>query len=711
MTLPLSTVTVFVRQTALAELRAPAKVLAWARANKSLQLRYIGELTEHERGDACDCSCISCGQPLQAINAARPNGQVRQHFRHRTGADHRRCQIRSARAALLARLDEGDHIVLPASRRALTLTGLSGAQYHGWVETGPTTVRVHQRHFVDTTTAELRLDDGRRLIVRVVGSAEQTAVGVEAGGTLTPRIDIVIDDPQVAMLPPGELRARLFPALSAGVWCGHWPDPEADAVALAQAQTAADQQLDWYDGPDEVPAALRHESVLHREVKAILASASELALPAWQLSDTGKLVTDTPRIERSRLAGARLEKKLGRIIPDVIAELTRGGDLLIEVTVTNTITAERLERIRAVDLPTLEIDFSRMRGVLSRDALRVLVLDQVHGKTWLHHPAAKPVLSLVYDDESVLYGWRLTKRAEARREAIMRRPVEDWAADYLTAVGELARIDFVVQNDELFEPEEARRNTMDSLLRAADGLHAHGYPEALDHRLFDDDYQRTVLHRLISILTGTPVAYRGGTVWQVLNSILAETVHGKLSWHALYLIALKAKPVELTRAQGERVTQWRERVRFSLRSGDAMFRRDPCYDRLFALLFPELLPDLHATNLKRHGEPMLPSAGGEINLNEVDSKYFQELDIYRWEWVMDSQTMIHRLAIAASRARLDGFAVDADSVLYHLCKIAHTASYVSTVAESVAVRAGTDAATVVRYLCRNGYIYIPSGQY
>jgi hypothetical protein len=711
MTLPLSTVSVSVRQTALADPRAPAKVLAWARANQSLQLRYIGELTEHERGDACDCSCISCGQPLQAVNAARPDGQVRQHFRHRAVADHRRCQIKSARAAFLARLDEGDVIVLPASRRALTLTGLSGAEYHGLVETGPTTVRVRQRHFLDATTAELRLDDGRRLIVKVVGSAQQTALGAETGGTLTPRIDIVIDDPQVAMLSPEDLRARLFPALGAGLWCGHWPDPEADAVALAQAQAAADQQLDWFDGPDEVPAALRHESVLHREVKAILASASALALPAWQLSDTGRLVTDPRRVERPRLAGARLEKKLGRIIPDVIAELNSGGDLLIEVTVTNTITAERLERIRAVDLPTLEIDFSRMRGVLSRDALRVLVLDQVHGKTWLHHPAAKPALKVVYDNESVLYGWRLTKRAESHREAIVRRPVEDWAADYLAAVGELARIDFVVDPEELLEPEETRRNAIDSLLRAADGLHAHDYPEALDHRLFDDDYQRTVLHRLMSILTGTPVAYRGGTVWQVLNSILAETVHDKLLWHALYLIALKAKPVELTRAQDERVTQWRERVRSSLRSGDGMFRRDSRYDRLFALLFPELLPDLNATNLKRNGEPVRSSGGGKINLNNVDYKYLQEPDIYRWEWATDSRTTVHGLAIDASRARLDGFAVDEDSVLYHLCKIAHTASYVSTVAERVAVRAGTDAATVVRYLCRNGYIHIPSEQY
>ena len=72
----------------------------------------------------------------------------------------------------------------------------------------------------------------------------------------------------------------------------------------------------------------------------------------------------------------------------MIAELKSGSELLVEVTVTNTITPERLERIRAVNLATIEIDFSRMGGVLSRKSLRHLVLYQVGGKLWLQHPAA-----------------------------------------------------------------------------------------------------------------------------------------------------------------------------------------------------------------------------------------------------------------------------------------------------------------------------------
>ena len=686
--------------------RSPVELLAWAAENGSDNLRYIGELTEHERGSACDCSCIGCGHPLLAVNAARLDGVMRPHFRHQAGADHRRCQVKSARAALLARLEEGDVFVLPASRRTVTLTGLSGELYHGWVETGPTEVRVRQRRLIDSTTAELRLDDGRRLIVQVVGSAEAGSSGEHAGEALVPRIYIVNDDPEAAMLSPEELRARLFPALAAGLWCGHWPDPDADAQARAQAIAAADERLDWYDGSDEVPASLRRESILHREVKAILASASALAMPAWNVSPAGELRTDRKVVCKESVLGARLEKKLGRIIPDVIAELPGSGDLLVEVTVTNTITPERLERIRAVNLPTLEIDFSHMRGVLSRDALRVLVVDEVLGKKWLHHPDARPIPIPVQYDESLIYGWRWTKKPEIHREMIMGRPAAEWAADYLAAVRDLARLDFGAEATELPAREELRDDAVDRLLSAADGLHAHGYPEALDSRLFDS-VQPSILHRLMSIMTGEPVADRVDTVWRVLNSILNERAPDRIMWHGLYLIALKARPAELTRAQEARVDMWAEKVKSSLRRGDSEFRRDPQYDRLLGVLFPEMQDGLSARSLI--GEAITAPSRPMVDPARVDSKYFEGAGIYHWKWAVDSRTLVLGLALAASRARLDGYQVTGVSAMHRLCEIVNTAHSVETVVAKAASPGEIDEATVLRYLCQYGYIYIPSG--
>ncbi len=58
----------------------------------------------------------------------------------------------------------------------------------------------------------------------------------------------------------------------------------------------------------------------------------------------------------------RLERRIGHIVPDVV--LTIGErELLVEVFVTHRCDTEKIEKIRAAGLPTLEIDLSRCRGM------------------------------------------------------------------------------------------------------------------------------------------------------------------------------------------------------------------------------------------------------------------------------------------------------------------------------------------------------------
>lgn len=191
---------------------------------ESGKLRYIMELGEHERGAACDCTCISCNQPLFAVNAAKAEWHQRPHFRHESGTEVQNCQVLSARAALLASLQEGDLIVLPQLRRSIAVHGFSKTAYEGWTELPPHSVRVGRLRFTDATTAEVVLDDGRRLKVVVVGSASIEDADRSAGETIVPRIEICIDDPALARLSPHEMRARLVAALEEGLWCGHWRD-------------------------------------------------------------------------------------------------------------------------------------------------------------------------------------------------------------------------------------------------------------------------------------------------------------------------------------------------------------------------------------------------------------------------------------------------------------------------------------------------------
>lgn len=647
------------------------------------------ELGEHERGAACACSCISCNQPLLAINAAKAEWDRRPHFRHESGTEVHSCQVLSARAALLASLQEGDLIVLPRLRRSITIHGFSGARYEGWTELAPQSVRIGQLQFTDATTAEVVLDDGRRLRVVVIGSVNREDGAGAGGETLVPRIEICIDDPALARLSPDELRARLVPALEEGSWCGHWRDPAGDAAARDEAFRTASAALDWSADDQDLAPELRGESLLHREVKAILAQATSVLLPGWRTARDGELVTDHGCCNHAQLAGARLEQKLGRIIPDVIAQLKDGSELLVEVTVTNTITPERLERIRAVNLQTIEIDFSRMAGALSRAALRHLVLDQVAGKVWLHHPAA-----------SVLWTVPLMPGdALARRSGLLATPLETLAARYLEAVQELARIDYVV----VLSSDGQREAAYAAVLHAADGLHLHGYPEALDYRLFDD--QRTMLHRLMSIMTGQPVAYRYNRVWQVINSMLTDVSAEAKSWHGLYLLAIgeRKHQLNLTNKQHELLDEWRGRVRESLRSNENDYRRDPRYDRLFEVLFPQLAFGLENPRLKRAAAPAaVPLSSEDPEL--LDAYFYDERGYEWWTWSRPVRALVTEWEVAASQARLGGWDAEEASILYHLVREKFSTSHVNVMASTVGAKLGVGPTPVLRFLRRYGHI-------
>jgi len=569
-------------------------------------------------------------------------------------------------------------------------------------------VHIQQLRFVDTTTAEVVLEDGRRLQVVVTGTAESTEA--EVGACLVPRIEIATDDPQLAAMDAGQLRAMLVPAIAAGRWCGRWPEPELEAAAQEDALQAAIAALDWdeedHGDPELLSADLRRESLLHREVKAILASAQSILLPGWRSasapseSNGNQLVTVSNKKMLVRLAGARLEKKLGRIIPDVIAQIADGSELLVEVTVTNTITTERLERIRAVDLPTIEIDFSRMAGVLHRARLRTLVLDEVTAKTWLHHPAAARFPVATPLDDTLLYGPRMPGDAAVRRSRTLASSAEECGARYAYAVSELAQLENVVEKDSMWDWDAARQVAYNDVLKAADELRLHGFPEALDYHLFDNGH--TVLHRVLSIETGSAIGYRYDTVWQVINTMLTDAGEASRSWHGLYLIAIQAYRPALNPKQEQRVEKWRAQVRASIQARETLYLRDPRYDALFGLLFPKMLPGLAKPSAKRLETTHRPTLGRRDDW-EVDPGWFSPVAGTGWHWTTAQEDRIRQLEIMASHARTDGWSVDVTSILYQLTQ-ARFGPYPWIVVEHVAAKTGVGDTVLWRYLYREGYI-------
>lgn len=698
---------VSVRRVAEVRRRHQEQVLAWARDSKTHTLRYILELGARENGAACGCTCISCGHPLQAVNAGKPVFQIRPHFRHEAGAETSRCYTLSARAALLSSLKEGDWIELPRLRQAITVVGLSGTAYDGWIKLEPRRVQIHQLCFVDTTMAEVVLEDGRRLQVSVTGTAEPT--GGEVGACILPRIEIATDDPQLAAMDAVQLRAMLIPAITNATWCGYWPEPELEAAAHEEARLAAIAALDWDDEDlinlEQLSSDMRRESLLHREVKAIIASAQSILLPGWRSATTpsgngNQLVTVANSNTMAKLAGARLEKKLGCIIPDVVVQMEDGSELLVEVTVTNTISAERLGRIRAVDLPTIEIDFSHMAGMLHRDRLRSLVLDEVTAKRWLHHPAAERFSVVPSLDNVLLYGTRVPGSAAVRRNRILGFSAEECGLSYLCAVRELAQLEHVIDKDSMWDWDIARQIAYNDVLRAADELRLHGFPEALDYRLFDNGH--TVLHRVLSIEEGSAIGYRYNSVWQVINTMLTDVGDASRSWHGLYLIAIQAYRPALTHAQEQRVAGWRAQVRASIQAQETLYLRDPRYDALFGLLFPKMLLGLDKPSAKQSHTTYLPDLVRRDD-HEVDPGLFSLVAGAGWYWTTPQEERIRHLEIAASLARTDGWSVDMTSVLHQFTQ-ARFGPYPWIIVEHVAAKTGVDDVVLWRYLYREGYI-------
>jgi len=143
--------------------------------------------------------------------------------------------------------------------------------------------------------------------------------------------------------------------------------------------------------------------------------------------------------------------------------------------------------------------------------------------------------------------------------------------------------------------EEDARTARAALAEVVEALGAHGYPEAGDANLIG---MRGMLARILSIQLDRPVGYRLDNVAGVLNAI--EQSQGvRLSDTSIYLIAVRAYRPKLTDKQQARFEEWASRVRSSLKRGESTYLRDPSYDRLLSVLFPEMAPGLAKAGGKR----------------------------------------------------------------------------------------------------------------
>lgn len=556
--------------------------MAWARHRDTGELRYILELKE--TGIKCNCVCISCGQPLTAVNAGKHVFSRRPHFRHPDGMPKDSCVILAARAAMASAFQETEILHLPRRRRHAHVQGFSGTLYEAWVDHPPEAVKIVDVQFADPLRGILTLDDGREIEIRLVGSTN-----VEPSGNVAASIEIVVNDATIAAMPLEEIRKRIVPLMDEHCWRGHWDDKALEDQALHDAYELAATALDWSeldDLPAEATPLMRRETLLHKLVKDILHASRTILLPPHttvmaKREIGGKLVERSQEFPArwAELADVALERRLGRIVPDVIATELDGTTLLVEITVTNVITQERRDRIIAEGYPAIEIDIGSMGGTITREGLANLVVNETAAKRWLSHPESIEVLASL--------NWQLDE--EYKREEDLRRAIEQaafsesletWVARFLDAATSM----FQARQVSLQRYSALADHYEEELKTAGIALGCYGYPEASNPGLYGG--QNRILERLLSIRNDNGIGHAESTCWEVINHIRQDGTALR-KWHSLYLIAIKVYKPMFSALQEESIAAWRQEVVSSIKAGETLYLRDQIFDRLLALLFPE----------------------------------------------------------------------------------------------------------------------------
>lgn len=620
--------------------------LKWAHDAQTGEPRYIHDPEVAQGG--CVCTCPACKLSLIPVMAGQPlRIRPTAHFRHPAGAQKDDCSVVAARLAATRHLLETGFIDLPQRRMSATAKGFSGQGYEVWVEAPAARVSIVSAALHDHATALLTLDDGRELLVDLTGLREAASDG--SGRAI---VTMSLSDPTIAMLGPEEIRARLriLPGIR---WCAHWNDQELTTEADAAATQAARDALDGWQETDEsdflshlpldtdatTMQRWRRETLLHREVKAILEQASSIATPGLEVEVTrdppeefgGNWEEDRIRklwMTASRnlaLDEVRLERCLGSIVPDVIATLggrqihTHGGTMtmvsgdfeedvedtysqawpltvLVEVTVTHGIDEEKLRRIRELDLPTLEINISLLGGRVTLDGLRTLIVDQTIGKRWVHHPVwriKRKMLEAEIDRHPITVRYQ-ERLIELRRLRLLATPASEWAATYLSTAMRFydanARIKKARRTHRGNEPKPSLLGPDSEqwvqLMEAAEALAAHGMSGAADEVMVDES---GIIPRILSIQLNRGVGYAVDTGFQVLNAIMQSGADTQ-QWNTLYPMAVKAYGLEtqFTQKQADLYAAWRQTIIDKLASGDEACLRPARYDAVLSALFPEL---------------------------------------------------------------------------------------------------------------------------
>jgi len=198
------------------------------------------------------------------------------------------------------------------------------------------------------------------------------------------------------------------------------------------------------------------ETALHLAVKECLKRLDSLSLPSFSYFQQYRQYSKEFMVfHRSVAKGGvinidrvDIEKSIGGIVVDALVYANR-KKLIVEVRVTHKVDAQKLQKIRELDIASIEIVMNVGDALLSLEDLRSKVQQNLHSKKWLYHPNL-PQIEAEYKKE-LDEARRVFENAASEKKLIEldRTPDEWWD---LAGVGKLQRknIDYLVAMRKFF---------------------------------------------------------------------------------------------------------------------------------------------------------------------------------------------------------------------------------------------------------------------
>lgn len=128
-----------------------------------------------------------------------------------------------------------------------------------------------------------------------------------------------------------------------------------------------------------------YQTSLHLVAKDIISKYRQICIPALFLNipKSGKriLIEDAQVIQVSEVI---LEKKISDIIPDILL-MTNVGILILEIYVTHEVDDEKKKKIKRLNIPTLEIDLSKLNRNITKEELAEVLIKETENKKWIYN--------------------------------------------------------------------------------------------------------------------------------------------------------------------------------------------------------------------------------------------------------------------------------------------------------------------------------------